>query len=233
MSQFKGVYKRMNLKHYELLAELFKYPDEFFLERILQILSFLDKKYPSALQEAQLFFNTLSFNDLACAQELYTRSFDVQAVTTLDIGYVLYGDDYKRGEILANLNREHQKAQNDCGSDLADHLPNLLRLIFKSEDSQFIDDLVHEILAPALSKMIYEFDPQRMEEKNKLYKKHYKTLIETPNNNSMTYQYALKALFIVLKEDFKIQEEALNEYVKNDFLASLNNEMSIEKLAKG
>lgn len=223
----------MNLKHYELLADLFKYPDEFFLERILKILSFLDKKYPSALQEAQLFFDTLSFNDLVCAQELYTRSFDVQAVTTLDIGYVLYGDDYKRGEILANLNREHQKAQNDCGSDLADHLPNLLRLISKAQDTQFIADLVHEILAPALNTMIHEFDPQRMEEKNKLYKKHYKTLIETPNNNSMTYQYALKTLFSVLKEDFQIQEEVLSGYVKNDFLASLNNEMSIEKLAKG
>ena len=121
MSQFKGVYKRMNLKPYELLADLYKYPDEFFLERILKILSFLDKNYPSALKEAQMFFDTLSFTDLACAQELYTRSFDVQAVTTLDIGYVLYGDDYKRGEILANLNREHLKVQNDCGSDLADH----------------------------------------------------------------------------------------------------------------
>ncbi len=223
----------MNLKHYELLAELFKYPDESFFENISKVLSFLDKKYSSAAKEAQLFRDSLNPYSFDKVQELYTRCFDVQAVTTLDIGYVLYGDDYKRGEILANLNREHQKAQNDCGRDLADHLPNLLNLISKSQDAQFITDLVHEILAPALSKMINEFDPQRMEEKNKLYKKHYKTLIEIPNNNSMTYQYALKALFSVLKEDFYIQEEALSEYVKNDFLASLNNEMSIEKLAKG
>ena len=45
-----------------------------------------------------------------------------QVLATLDIGYVLFGDDYKRGELLANLNQEHRKANNDCGTELADHL---------------------------------------------------------------------------------------------------------------
>jgi hypothetical protein len=33
---------------------------------------------------------------------LFTRSFDVQAVTTLDLGYIVFGEDYKRGELLVN-----------------------------------------------------------------------------------------------------------------------------------
>ncbi len=222
----------MNLKHYELLGDLFKYPDGSFLEKVSRVLNFLEKNYPFAAQEVQIFSGSLRPYSLDCIQELYTRSFDVQAITTLDAGYVLFGDDYKRGEILSLLNLEHQKAQNDCGSELADHLPNLLRLISKSEDIQFIGDLVHEILGSALKKMINEFDPQRMAEKNKLYIKHYKTLIETPNYSAMTYQHALKALFSVISQDFQIQEDAFNGYMHNDFLASLDTEMSVEKIVK-
>ena len=68
-----------------------------------------------------------------CSPELYLRTFDVQAITTLDIGYVLFGEDYKRGALLAGLSAEHKKVSNDCGIELADHLPNVLRLLPKME----------------------------------------------------------------------------------------------------
>ena len=113
-------------------------------------------------------------------QELFTRSFDVQAIATLDLGYVLFGDDYKRGELLANLNREHVDAKNDCGTELADHLPNILRLMSVLQDEELIEDLAYAIVGPALLEMIGEFDSDRLEKKNESYRKHYKTLIETP-----------------------------------------------------
>ena len=72
-------------------------------------------------------------------QELHTRTFDVQSLTTLDIGYVLFGDDYKRGALLSNLNQEHSRAENDCRGELADHLPNLLRLIPKLKDQDLLE----------------------------------------------------------------------------------------------
>ena len=48
-------------------------------------------------------------------QEVFTRSFDVQSITTLGVGYVMFGDDYKRGEMLVNLNRELRDAGIDPG----------------------------------------------------------------------------------------------------------------------
>ena len=222
----------MNLKHYELLADLFQYPESSFFKKAPEVLSFLKREYPSAAEEIQMFCNQLLNNDLNSVQELYTRSFDVQAITTLDVGYVLFGDDYKRGEILSHLNREHQKVHNDCGRELADHLPNLLNLMAKSQDSEFVGELIEEILFPALTKMINEFDSQRMAEKNKLYKKHYKTLIETSLNNAGIYQHSLKGLLIVIAQDFQIQEKNLNGLEhNNDFLKSLHTEMSVEKFA--
>lgn len=196
----------MDLNHYDLLARLFAYPGASFLKDVQQVVTFLKERYPSAARDAEYFYERLPQNDPNSMQELFTRSFDVQAVTTLDVGYVLFGEDYKRGEILANLNREHASAHNDCGVELADHLPNLLRLIAKSGDAELIHDLAGEILAPALQKMIHEFDPERLDEKNVLHKKRYSTLIEISEGNGAIYGYALKALFSVLKRDFQIKD---------------------------
>ena len=152
-------------QHYQLLAELFRYPDGEFLWKIEAAKNWLKASYPEAAAELEFFYRELPRTDLDQIQALYTRSFDVQAITTLDVAYVLFGDDYKRGEILANLNREHIKFQTDCGVELADYLPNLLSLIAKLEDGELLRELVQEILAPALQKMIEEFIPERLDKK--------------------------------------------------------------------
>jgi len=59
----------------------------------------------------------------------------------------------------------------DCGAELADHLPNFLRLMPKLRDRELLRDLVDELLVPALRKMIAEFEPRRIERKTELYKK--------------------------------------------------------------
>ena len=167
-------------------------------------------------------------------QELYTRTFDVQAITTLDLGYVLFGDDYKRGELLANLNREHTQHHNDCGTELADHLPNVLRLVPLLDDEDLAAELVTEIIAPALSQMVREFSPERVQKKVASYQKQYKTLIEQPRsdgNVATLYQFALKALYTLLKEDFKIVEK-IPLLATSDFLKSLNTENTIEDNAR-
>ncbi len=221
----------MDLKHYRLLADLFDYPDPSFFTKIPSLVSFLKGPYPSAAAEVRIFRDQLLRSDLDHLQEVYTRSFDVQAITTLDAGYVLFGDHYKRGELLSRLTREHKTAHHDCGTELADHLPNLLRLLSKSEDADFVQDLVREILAPALGKMIDEFGPERMAKKDKLYRKHYKTLLETSPDHAAVYRHALNALFSVLRQDFQIHEETPDKFTRNDFLGSLNAEMSVEEVA--
>ena len=167
-------------------------------------------------------------------QELFIRSFDVQAVTTLDIGYVLFGDDYKRGELLSNLNREHVAAHVDCGHELADHLPNVLKLLARLEDEELIDEFVKQIIAPALNKMIDEFDSERIQKKNESYAKHYKTLIDTPvaSTEAMTlYKHALRGLFEVLSDDFGIARQ-IPVVMTSDFLKYIATENEIEEKAQ-
>jgi nitrate reductase assembly molybdenum cofactor insertion protein NarJ len=220
--------------HFRLLADLFDYPDAVFPERVQRALTTIGTHCPVAVADVEQFLALLPDDDLIAMQELYTRTFDVQAITTLDLGYVLFGDDYKRGELLSNLNREHTQHQNDCGSELADHLPNVLRLIPLLDDEDLVSELVTEIVAPALSQMIGEFSPQRVQKKYESYQKQYKTLIEQPRSSTAVatlYQHALKALYAALKADFKIVEK-IPILATSDFLKSLNTENEIEDNAK-
>lgn len=216
--------------HYSLLASLFDYPDAGFPDRVRQLRTHIAAEYPIALADLDQFIELLPEDNLLTMQELFTRSFDVQAIATLDIGYVLFGDDYKRGEMLANLNREHLAANNDCGTELADHLPNLLRLMDRLSDEDLIRDLAYAILAPALLEMIGEFSPGRVQKKNEANNKHYKTLIDTPpvQTDVFTfYKFALRTAYEVLKQDFSlIQSIPLAR--SSDFLESVNRENTIE-----
>lgn len=217
----------MNLSHYTLLADLFQYPDGGYQQKMKVIQNFLNDNYPEADEDIDTFVELLPADDLNTMEELYIRSFDVQSITTMDIGYILFGDDYKRGELLANLNREHKQADNDCGSELGDHLPNLLRLISKLDDQELIVEMIEELIVPALAKMISEFEPGRMKKKNELYEKHYKTLIETPEEGSLIYLSALKALDKVIRKDFSIIDKPVKRQTI-DFLQSLDTEIEIE-----
>lgn len=223
----------MDRGHYRVLAPLFEYPDAGFPQRVRDIRDALSGSHARAIADLDRFLALLPEQDLILMQELYTRSFDVQAATTLDIGYVLFGDDYKRGEMLANLSREHALAGVDCGTELGDHLSNLLRLMTAHRDEELVHELANDIIAPALRGMIDEFDPGRVEKRNEAYKKHYKTLIETPavGNEAVTlYQFALMSLYQVLKQDFSLNE-TIPLKLTSDFLASVGRENEIEESA--
>ncbi len=219
--------------HYRMMAPLFEYPDTEFPARVREILEHLSGRYSEAAAELGRFFELLPSDDLQAMQELYTRSFDVQAATTLDIGYVLFGDDYKRGILLANLNREHRNASIDTGTELADYVPNLLRLMAVIEDEEVLQDLAYAILGPALLEMIAEFSTERIEKRDISYEKHYRTLIEAPAvaSEAVTlYQFALKSLYAVLKQDFSLIE-TMPLQRSSDFLASVSRENKIEETA--
>jgi len=217
----------INSEHYIAIAELFEYPGNDFSKNVNTVQALLDSKYPEAAAELKPFtdFTANSISDEQ--QEIYTRTFDVQAITTLDLGYVIFGDDYKRGELLSNLNREHSAAGNELNNQLADHLPNLLRLLPKLKDGELIEELVSQIISPAMRKILSEFEPDRISSKNELYKKHHNTLIETSDKYAACYKHALKSFYLVLKTDFNIDNISMPEQT-SDFLSSIQNEIEIE-----
>ena len=225
----------MGYAHYSELAALFDFPGPGFADRGRLLAGALRENYPVAARHIERFLEAAPGNTLHI-QELHTRTFDVQALTTLDVGFILFGDDYKRGELLSNLTREHNEAGNDCARELADHLPNVLRLIPKLKDRDLRIELVEQILVPALMLMIREFDPERIEKKNANYRKHYKALIDhAPSCDSTIYCHLLQALLHVLAEDFAVSQtmDRLSEWSRRrqtmDFLRLVEREMRIER----
>lgn len=191
------------LANYDDLSLLFEYPHtEERCEKWKEVCTELAQDIPQTAAIVQPFIEFLNNSTLTEVQELFLRSFDVQAITTLDIGYILFGEDYKRGELLVQLNREHREAGNVCETELSDHLPNVLRLLVRMKDQELRSELVSVLLLPALDKMIAEFDNQKIQKKDDVYKKHLKTLIDYSAQYRVAYQFAIQAVYAALVRDF-------------------------------
>ncbi len=85
-------------------------------------------------------------------EEMYTRTFDLNPSCTMEIGWHLFGETYKRGSFLANVREVLRKHEIAEGSALPDYLPTLLRLLpkLRHDDAQ---DLVRDCILPALEKL--------------------------------------------------------------------------------
>lgn len=145
------------MNHYNDLAVVFQYPENELtgcFDRWMEIVLNIIPEQKSMLND---FIHHIQNKPLATQQEYYIATFDVQAVCFLDIGYVLYEEDYNRGVFLANMKREQQKAGNECGSELPDHLPNMLSLLPKLKDESFAEELIVSMMMPAIEKMIASF----------------------------------------------------------------------------
>ena len=81
-------------------------------------------------------------------QELYTMTFDLNPVATLEAGWHLWGEQYERGRFLADLRARQDALGIDAGTELPDHLPVLLEML----ERQFDPELATQVLA-ALEKI--------------------------------------------------------------------------------
>ncbi|MEP7381129.1 MAG: hypothetical protein ABI910_05545 [Gemmatimonadota bacterium] len=218
----------MTLADYDLFATLFVHPDAKYEANVARAIAHCDDAYAGAATTLRVFASLVPMGDLLALQELHTRTFDVQPITSLDIGYTLFGEDYKRGALLANLSGEHTRANIDCGTELGDHLTNVLRLLPRLADAALRAELVHVLLAPALREMIREFEPGRLAKKEDIYRKHHKTIIEVAAGDRRTaYRHALEALYAVLKRDFAVKTPLPVEQ-ESTFAVSVSAEMGME-----
>lgn len=209
-----------------LIAGLLDFPEAGYTDKVNELQFLLDRRYPEAGVVFKPFGEFVKQVSLEDIQELHTRSFEVQAITTLDLGYLLFGDDYKRAELLVNLSREHTAVGNDCGYELADHLPNVIRLTSMLTDDELKLELLRKLIHPALKKMIGEFDPENLKKKNEVYVRHHKTLIDLAEHSGTIYQRPLIVLLSIIEQDFELG--TIEKEKTSDFLTSLSTEMKIE-----
>ena len=141
---------------YTLFAAVLEYPDALFRDHASRLGALLAQSDPVCFDVTGPFFAALEAIDDGRLEELYTSTFEVQGICCLNVGYAVFGEDYKRGQYMAEIKVLCRDLGIPCGTELPDHLPNILRLITKLNYGD-ASDLVELTVHPALEKMLQSF----------------------------------------------------------------------------
>jgi nitrate reductase molybdenum cofactor assembly chaperone NarJ/NarW len=148
---------------YDSFAALLEYPDADVKEQAVQCLVQLQPIYPESAEALEKFIRRLDQLSLDKMRELYTVTFDMQPVCYPYVGYHLYGESYKRGAFMAQLNEAYRGFDYSAGLELPDHLSVILRFVgldTANREGDFCQALLGDGLTPALEKMLKAFDAQ-------------------------------------------------------------------------
>lgn len=148
---------------YDSFADLLSYPTADLWQQAEACLAQLCESHPEAAQALGTFSTSLQKRTLEQMEELYTVVFDMQPVCYPYVGYQLFGESYKRGAFMAQLNEAYHAFGYSTGLELPDHLSVVLHFLgldSANRQGEFCQALLNEGVAPALEKMLRTFDPQ-------------------------------------------------------------------------
>lgn len=89
-------------------------------------------------------------------EELYTRTFDLNPVCALELGWHLYGEQYERGEFLAHMRDLVWSVGLAESTELPDHLTTVLPVLGRLERAP-AERFTANYLRPALARMLAGF----------------------------------------------------------------------------
>ena len=138
---------------YRLFASLLDYPTADLGPQAHVCLDALSSAGSPAAGPLESFCVHLQGASQALMEELYTRTFDLQAVCSPYVGYQLFGDSYKRGIFMARLNEGYRERGFSPGGELPDHIGVVLRFLALGTGDEFSRALLDDGLVPALAKM--------------------------------------------------------------------------------
>ena len=136
-----------------LLATLFHYPTEGYLDNAVRSFEALAAGSHEFIEPFAKFLeqvHSLAVEDL---QVLYTTTFDLDPVCSLEVGWHLFGENYERGEFLVRMRGELQRLGVKESTELPDHLSHALEALDRMEPDETAD-FAAACLFPALDKMI-------------------------------------------------------------------------------
>jgi len=94
-------------------------------------------------------------NPLSRLEELYTDTFDLQAICCPYVGFHLFGEDRTRGMFMVKLKEHCYSAGNyPVNGELPDHISVMLRYLSFAVRGDDTRDLISSCLIPAVEKMI-------------------------------------------------------------------------------
>jgi nitrate reductase delta subunit len=145
---------------YTLFADLLAYPNRDLFSKAETCLAELRGVHTEAADELDAFQNSVQNLSVEKIEELYTVTFDMQPVCYPYAGYQLFGESYKRGAFMAQLNEAYHAFGYSAGEELPDHISVILRFLgldAANRQGEFCQTLLTQGLIPALDNMLKAF----------------------------------------------------------------------------
>jgi len=138
------------------VAGLLRYPTEGFesrFDKALAAVEAVDLEFAESFAPLARRVGELTSTEM---EELYTRTFDINPLCTLEIGWQLYGEDYNRGALLVRMRSMMRSVGVVETTELPDHLVHVLPVLGRV-DEDMARELAGGFVLPALRKMLDAF----------------------------------------------------------------------------
>ncbi len=149
--------EKIDREIYGLLADVLEYPTSRTVERAKACRTALDTRNRRAYSRLNRFVEFCGETALGRIEELYTDTFDIEAVCSPYVGFHLFGEDHIRGLFMVRLKEHYALQGHHLRGELPDHIAVMLRSLSSPERSVETVDLVGSCLIPAMEKMISLF----------------------------------------------------------------------------
>ncbi|HKS75437.1 MAG TPA: nitrate reductase molybdenum cofactor assembly chaperone [Terriglobales bacterium] len=136
-----------------LFAEIVDYPRPQLESYVQECAVRLRDQSPETAGLLERFHEFQAGIPLGKLQEAYTSIFDMQPECTLNLGYQLLGDDWRRSILLFQLKEIYQARNFEAGCELPDQLSVVLRFLATAHDSTEGAEIENDLLVPVLSRM--------------------------------------------------------------------------------
>ncbi|MEW5956123.1 MAG: molecular chaperone TorD family protein [Chloroflexota bacterium] len=143
---------------FHLMAQILEYPQSDLAEVVCECEALLSLEYSEAASCLREFQDFVAGTPLGRQQEVYTLTFDLDAVCHPYVGHHLFGESYKRSAFMLGLKERYQNVGLETGSEVADHLALLVRFLSLCDDAGEAEVIIHDALVPALQKMLKQKD---------------------------------------------------------------------------
>lgn len=143
---------------YLRLGDLLDYPDVRMSTHTRECIQLLASDLPFASHQMKKFLDFVNSTKRGRIEEIYTSTFDVSPTCFIFAGYMLFGETFKRGEFLVQLQERYRQHDFTVGNELADHIAVIFKFIATLENNDILkEELIGDCLLPVLEKMISGF----------------------------------------------------------------------------
>ncbi len=163
-----------------LLADVLEYPTSRLSERAQACRDALSATNRPASRHLDGFAEFCGKTLPGSMEELYTDTFELEAICSPYVGFHLFGEDRTRGTFMVGLKEHYARQGLHVQGELPDHITVMLRSLSTRERDAETRDLVSCCLIPALKKMISLF-----------------------RDDGNPYQGVLEVALVVLEEDLR------------------------------